>query len=254
LLDLIIVGSDQVWNTHLTNGFDDYYWGNLNIREDARIISYAASIEEYWYETYNTKAKNLLNKFNAISVREQKTAEYLRIFLDKDINVTIDPTLLVDSSVWEKFAQKPSLADNYLLFYQVRNSPECESYAEEISKKLGLRLIVLSARVDQANSKECIDSSPEEFVGWFKYASYVICTSFHGTVFSVIFKRPFVSIKLGDGKNDRVESFLKSIDLSERLIEVNTTVPSINIDWDKVNLRLSKQQTKSRQYLENFIS
>jgi hypothetical protein len=63
-----------------------------------------------------------------------------------------------------------------------------------------------------------------------------------------------VSIKLGDGKNDRVESFLKSIDLSERLIEVNTTVPSINIDWDKVNLRLSKQQTKSRQYLENFIS
>jgi polysaccharide pyruvyl transferase WcaK-like protein len=125
LLDLIIVGSDQVWNTHLTNGFDDYYWGNLNIREDARIISYAASIEEYWNETYNTKAKNLLNKFNAISVREQKTAEYLRIFLDKDINVTIDPTLLVDSSVWEKFAQKPSLADNYLLFYQVRNSPEC---------------------------------------------------------------------------------------------------------------------------------
>lgn len=252
-LDLIIVGSDQVWNTHLTSGFDKMYWGDFEIRKGAKIISYAASIEEYWENSYNTKVRLLLNKFDAISVREPKTAEVLNRIVGKEVMVSEDPTLLLDPGIWIDLAQRPSLNCKYLLLYQVRNTKEGEIYARNVARKMGLKLICLSARIDQTNSKECIDASPIEFLGWFRYASYVICTSFHGTVFSIIYKVPFVSLKLSDGKDGRVESLLKQLDIPERLVNINTEKSLPDLNWNRVHSRLNHLRDSSIQYLLNFV-
>ena len=141
LFDLIIIGSDQVWNVHLTNGFDPVYWGNFEIKENGHIISYAASIEEYWDLSHNEKAISLLNKFSSISVREYKTAMFLHSLLNRHIYEVVDPTLLVNAGFWNTIAVKPKIKQKYLLLYQVRNSKITEKYARRKAKELGLKLI-----------------------------------------------------------------------------------------------------------------
>lgn len=216
--DIIIIGSDQVWNTKLTHGFDPYYWGNWGDTH-TKIVSYAASVEEFWDTKYDSKVTTLLNRFNFISVREEDAATKLKQMLpNKTIETVVDPTLLVEKCVWERIAIKPSIKENYLLLYQVRNSQHAELIAEKIASEMGVKIVRLSAKIDAANSKECLSTSPEEFVGWFKYASFVVCTSFHGSIFSLIFNKPFYSIKLNDGRDSRVKSLLKQVNQPHRLI------------------------------------
>lgn len=251
-MDLVIIGSDQVWNTHLTNGFDSVYWGEIRVKKGTPIISYAASIEELWNRSDDSIAKNLLSRFDAISVRENSTAIFLRNFLDREIIEVIDPTLLVDSFVWYSIAPKPQITEKYLLLFQVRCSDSVFEFATRKAKELRLKLICLSARIEDVNSKECIDASPMEFVGWFRYASYIICTSFHGTVFSLIFNVNFISIKLGDGRDGRVESILKKVDLQDRFVELPFTSKDELINWNAVNDRLNNLRKESQHYLSKY--
>ncbi len=253
LFDLIIIGSDQVWNVHLTNGFDPVYWGNFEIKENGHIISYAASIEEYWDLSHNEKAISLLNKFSSISVREYKTAMFLHSLLNRHIYEVVDPTLLVNAGFWNTIAVKPKIKQKYLLLYQVRNSKITEKYARRKAKELGLKLICLSARVNVYNSKECIDASPTEYLGWFKYASFIICTSFHGTVFSIVYKIPFISIKLDDGRNSRVETLLQKVGLEGRFLSPLSIAPPSPINWQSAYDALSYMRNLSAKFLLDNI-
>lgn len=208
-LDIIIVGSDQVWNTKLTHGFNKYYWGAFSRNPKTRLISYAASIEEFWELEKNKEAIKLLSNFDSISVREEKAMIFLQELMpQKEISLCIDPTLIVPANTWNKIAEMPKTRERYLLVYQVRNSEKTVTIAQKIAKELSLPIVFLSASVTGNNSKVCKYSSPEQYLGLFKNASFIVCTSFHGTVFSLIFEKPFVSIKLNDGRDSRVETLL----------------------------------------------
>lgn len=232
-LDVIVVGSDQVWNTRLTHGFDKYYWGNFIRSKNTQLISYAASIEEFWDSKCNYLAIKYLNEFDAISVREETTAICMRKLLSRKVEVGLDPTLLLDEVQWLKCATNPNIKEPYLLLYQVRVSHLCYEIAKKISEIYNIKIVFLSARADATNSIECACSSPEEFLGLFKNATFIVCSSFHGTVFSCIFKRQFYSIRINDGKDSRVENLLNLFGLEERLIQ---KIPdSINeIDYNSV--------------------
>lgn len=217
-LDIIIVGSDQVWNTKLTHGFDKYYWGNFAHNKKTRIISYAASIEEFWDEIYNKEAAAYLSNFDSISVREENAMNYLqKMFPQKEISQCVDPTLLLTANAWKRIAVLTN-KEKYLLVYQVRNSEKTVSIAQKIAKKLSLSIVYLSASVSGNNSKISKYASPEQYLGFFMNASFIVCTSFHGTVFSLIFEKPFVSIRLNDGRDSRVESLLSKCNCLDHFI------------------------------------
>lgn len=208
-LDVIIVGSDQVWNTRLTHGFDKYYWGNFIRNKNIRLISYAASIEEFWEQEKNKDAIKLLSDFDSISVREENAMILLqKLMPQKEISLCVDPTLLIPANIWNRIAEMPEISERYLLVYQVRNSEKTVSIAQKIAKKLSLSIVYLSASVLGNNSKVSRYASPEQYLGLFKNASFVVCTSFHGTVFSLVYEKPFVSIRLNDGRDSRVETLL----------------------------------------------
>lgn len=253
-LDYIIIGSDQVWNTKLTHGFDHYYWGNFNKNSKTQLISYAASIEEFWKENLNTNAIDLLKRFSHISVREKEAAEYLKKLLpQRSIATVVDPTLLIDKTEWNKIAQKPPIRKPYILLYQVRSSTKALNIAKELAKRKNIELIYLSANANNISSKESQRSSIEEFIGWFKYAEYIVCTSFHGTVFSYIFKKPFYSIKLNDGKDSRVESLINILHKENCFIEYLPT-NNINSQSEYTNMKdINEAIEKSKEYLQNAL-
>jgi len=253
--DFIFVGSDQVWNFHLTKGFDHYYWGLFKqVGSKLKIVSYAASMEVANLSAADKNQIELhLRNFSFLSVREDSLMDSLKPLTTKMLSVVTDPTLLLGTQLWAKIAVKPNISKPYLLLYQVRANSKNEELAKRISKELNLDLIFLSARIDEKNSKVSKSASPAEYLGLFKNASFVLCSSFHGTVFSILFKVPFYSIMMNDGKDSRSISLLKSLDLMNRSITYEDKFINDPIDWIQVESRLDEVKKISIEYIKESL-
>ena len=246
--DLVVVGSDQVWNTRLTHGFDPYYWGRVF---SCPKISYAASMEQKLSDESRHDVLESLGNFNKISVREDSLKKNLiNAGCQKEIYVSVDPTLLLSEKEWNEFANNDvSGLGRYLFLYQVRNSPKAFCIAKKIARERNLKVIELSANIGNRNSKSVIASSPPKFVSLIKNAECVVATSFHGTVFSVLLKKDFYAVRLNDGNDSRIESLLSSLNMESRFIEVYEE-PGVQIDWNEVEKITKELVTSSKSYLK----
>lgn len=240
-LDLILVGSDQVWNFKLTGGFDPYYWGVFKKKKVPIIASYAASMMDSWDQKYSKDISSRLGNFEFVSVRENSIADKLSSLSNKKISVVVDPTLLLSKEQWSELANDNSFANmHYLLLYQVDDNNKNAIIAHQIANDLGLQVKVLSAREDAFNSKGLREASPYDFISIFKYASFIVSSSFHGTVFSLIFNKPFVSIRSGKNNESRVETLLGYFNLQHLFISrydsenLKNYIGSNNIDLNSV--------------------
>lgn len=252
--DIIIVGSDQVWNAGLTKEAGSIFWGNLPSFH-GKLISYAASMEIcHLCYRQSDQIRKYLTRYYDISVREKQLKTILEPLTPKTISVCVDPTLLLQKSDWDKIAIHPKITEKYMLLYQVRNNKDTYLFAKQLAQRLGLKLVILSANIAKLNSAICIDAGPYEFLGWFKYASFVVSASFHGTVFSLIFQRPFYSIRLGDGKDSRVESLMSTLELEQFFISNKANPTIIDYKWDEIVKKLDDCKKESVAYLINNIN
>lgn len=254
--DVYIIGSDQVWNPKMTDGFDSIYFGNLNFTKGKKVyIAYAVSMEEQKLGTDDILfIKKSLNNFDFISVREELLAKFLNPLTDKDIKVVLDPTLLLNRHVWEIIAKR-LIKKKYVLVYQTRTNSNMLKIANEIAENIDAVVVEVTASLFVSFSKNKIQSAtPEEFVGLVKYASFVVTTSFHGTIFSVIFNRPFYCIELGDNFDTRSRSFLSYIGLDKRMIKQDNSISFDEIEYDNVNSRLLQLRKESIDYLTKSIN
>ena len=254
--DIYIIGSDQVWNSEITNGYDKIYWGYFPFIKENRIYAtYAASMES---SNLNSKQiqfiKNALNNFDQISVRENKLVELLSPITKNKITQVIDPTLLVDISVWNKIIIKPNITQKYILVYQVRWNEHTIKIAKKLAKQINAEILELSAYVDRnclANKYQT--KSPGEFVGLIKHAECIITTSFHGTAFSIIYNKPFYTIKLNDNRDSRSTSILTALGLENRILSLTDNPIFENINYKNVNNILKGLKLQSQNYLDNIL-
>lgn len=254
--DIYIMGSDQIWNPKITNGFDPVFFGYFPFQKsNKKYISYAASMETQHLSSeqinYFTHA---LRNFDSISVREECLNNLLQPLTDSKIYTVIDPTLLLSQTVWEKICIKPQISKKYVLVYQVRENRQTQETALYIAKQLDSEVINLCAYPKWKSNKNIIqDASPCEFLGWIKYAQCIITTSFHGTAFSLIFNKPFYCIKLNDKSDSRSESILKKTGLEDRFIEVGSKVKFTPINYTISNDRILEMRNESISFLKNSI-
>ena len=253
-LDYIIIGSDQVWNTKLTNGYDKYYWGQFKHSIQTKIISYSASLELIWPKDEDENVKKMLSNFERISVREKDLAIKLSsLFPNKNIVTCVDPTLLLPKERWTKIATTLNIKNKYVLYYQVRKSNVGMDIASLLCKELKCKLLVLSASLNLKNSTECMYASPESFVSLIKNAEFVVSSSFHGTVFSIIFEKNFISISNGT-KDSRVKNLLTELNMMDHFISQIDDFSRTNIyQMSKLNLTTYNNYIKtSKLYLEQL--
>ncbi len=218
--DLILIGSDQVWNTSITHGFNPYYWGTFNKPKSTKLATFAASLRFHWREEQLGDIYNALKRLDGISVREKSTKEYMNgLFPDLKISCVSDPVFLLSSEQWKSFAKMPNIHTPYVFFYQAETSESIYRIALDIASQRNLPLMVLSADQWAVNSKECHSSSPQEFLGWILNASLVITSSFHALAFSIIFEKDFYGISLNDKQDDRLKNIVSSFGIADRLID-----------------------------------
>ena len=226
LCDTIVVGSDQVWNPALTGGkMEGLYWGEG--LEGKRLLAYSASIENGMPLLRDEKLRTALARFRAVSLREETALSAIRR-LRPDACLCCDPVLLTQESLWRNLAAQSRIYESlgdYLLYYQVRRSPAGLEAARLLGDNLGLRPLILSAKVEDENSAEVAAASPEDFLALLLGAKFVLTTSFHGCALSALMHKNFLSLNLGDGRDSRSCGLLRQLGLESRIIDLPPALP-----------------------------
>ncbi|MFA9464607.1 MAG: polysaccharide pyruvyl transferase family protein [Velocimicrobium sp.] len=221
-IDAFCVGSDQVWNPQITNGFDDVFCLRNNFITHK--FSYASSMGSANFNDYDTeKFITAMKGFEKISVREEIAAEFVRENISEQVRKVVDPTLLFDSEQWKKIInlsiEKNPIKEKYVLIYALGGLfKESNRIAHEIAERIGAKV----AAITLSNRPKGVDyllnhTTPEEFVQYISNASFVVTNSFHGTCFSIIFGTPFYSIRFNDNPT-RAEELLRKYNLQHRMI------------------------------------
>lgn len=257
--EVLITGSDQVWNPTIVGCLSDAY--SLNFGEyEIKRISYAASIGD---SSQVNKNKNIfrdkLKKLNSISVREEDAKKELeKIIQDKNINVVLDPTLLLNREEWnEEIKECSECKEKYILAYVVEPDQEYKKIVNYLSEKTRLKVIHFEKRNKYNNVlRSAYTDGPLDFINLIKNAEYVVATSFHATVFSIIFNKKFFIVphkKTGS----RVTNILDKLQIQDRIYYSLDEFKNINYDfntnWEKVNKRLEEERKKSIDWLKNAI-
>lgn len=255
--DLLICGSDQIWNTNARDSGDAYY-GNWF---KGRKMSYAASMGQYPERCNANYLKEQIKGFEKISVREERTKRFLiDNGIANDASVVCDPTLLLDAEQYDALAgDEPLLKGDYVFFYTPVGMPyEYLAIASEIGRRMGCRVVTEKAYYPKdisqyGNIEEYIPTGPKEFLNLIKYAKCVCGGSFHLHVFAILFKKNFYCIN-GD-KDSRTNNLLGLLGLKNRIVSLHT--PSgINyrdiIDYDDVFERIKTIRKQSYFYLSIY--
>lgn len=252
--DVFITGSDQVWNNSCA-GFDKTYFLDF-VSDKRKKNSYAASfgfnkIPNHLEQEYF----RLLQGYNNISVREKSGSVIIKCLLGRNVSVHIDPTFLLTKEEWQEYAYPIHQKKKYILLYSVLKPDKILDYATRLSRETGYKIIYINdSPIKKINAQYLRCSSPEEFLGLFNEAEYVITNSFHGTVFSIIFEKKFFAEVNSKGKmNYRIIDLLEKIGLENRIITNYSTISNELIDYKKVNKKIGLEKQKAFSYLKSII-
>ena len=249
--DMLIAGSDQIWNEHITNNsFDDAYYLQFGDPYSTRLI-YAASLGETDIMACASHIKSLSYSLDRISCRERHDAEKLSYLIGSNVDYIIDPTLLLNAERYVQIEKNIDIQNGYILVYALKkNNILCESIKKLIEE--GEKIIDISPiqlNIDGMDKRRNIH--PGEFLSFIKNSKLVLTNSFHGTAFSIIYTKDFICFNQGN-RNGRIEGLLKELNISNRLakeIEEFDVIRKATIDYDNVKSSLQDMQKKATRFL-----
>ena len=258
--DVILSGSDQIWNPKIfpDGRFDPVFFGAFSQR---RKIAYAPSFGiPQVPESMEEELRGYLKAFSHLSVRERQGQAIVREVTGQEVPVVLDPTLLLTAEQWASMASADDPAGSgkrgYILCYCISKPGALEPYIRSLAEKTGLPVVQLCGIRQKVHpaAKCVLDAGPAEFLSLFRNASYVCTNSFHGTVFSVQFQKPFFTAvapsELASPESSRTFSILSRLGLTDRIIGKGDTAGlDAEIDWAGAEARLAAERKNSLAYL-----
>lgn len=252
-IDFWICGSDQIWNTEITRGFNKGFF--LDFKTDSKKISYAVSmgIPELSKE-HEEDFKRCINQLDNISVREEILKEYTEKFTNKNVTKTLDPTLLLDEKDYDDMILENKYGE-YILIYALGPDERLTQIAKKIAKEKNVKIIELNdKRKENYFCEQISDAGPKEFLTLIRNAKAIITNSFHGTIFSIIFKKEFYTITRLN-RNSRMENILEIVEMQDRLIDQVEQIEQVkNQDYEKAYIKLEEEKEKSKDFLKIALS
>ncbi len=256
-LDAYIVGSDQVWNPHHIGGFNPAYFLNF-VEPGKKKISYAASVgSDYILPKFKENISNALSTFTAISVRESTIQPAIQELTTLPVNVVLDPTMLLEKKDYEEIKVKSQIKEPYILVYMMEKNPQVISLANKISIALGLPTIQRRPTKGLTNQlPPYYTEDTGEFLGLIEGAELVITNSFHASVFSILYEKPFVSMLHSD-TGSRTSDLLKQLGLESHLLYSIKEFKEFSMfkieEPEKVRERLNLLKQSSLKFLEESL-
>ena len=253
--DVLLAGSDQIWS--MVKGdirpLFTFEWPGLP--EGVQKMSYAASIgKTELTEMQKERYAGFLKDFQTVSFREAQALEILGPRLNNNVRCDVDPTMLYDASFWDQYVSKRIIDEPYIFVYMLRPDKKVIKIAREAAEAKHCRVIYTGLMADRFHKVDTIcDAGIEDFLSYIKYAEAVITNSFHGTVFSVLFRKQFLSVKINT-TSSRVENLLEKLELTQRYIENSQGVGMMSepIDYNRVMGLLEKERSESLAYIREI--
>lgn len=261
-----IAGSDQVWAQLLSDDDNRVFFLDFG-HETVKRVSYAPSFAVKDYpDDLKGKLAEQLSRFDSISVRE---CSGVRICQELGFKATLvlDPTLLLVANHYKKLVEKPKSA-HYCFVYHVNVLSSEELYwnrFSEYNNKKGLLSVASFANPKYGENMEFLEDAQyvyptiESWLGLIEGAEYVLTSSFHGVVFSLLFHKPFVVCLRKESQfagNDRVVTLLEGVGLTDRIMRLDAKAEEMvsnPIDWERVDTFLNQCRNESMAFLTNSL-
>lgn len=261
--DSVLVGSDQLW---LPSGLDTNFFNLMFVPDDINKIAYAASFGVTEIpDSQKNRTIEYLNRIEHISVREHSGQKLIKDLTGREISVIVDPTLVIGKDVWDaNIPVERKIKEDYIFCYFLGNNPDQRKEAIKLSNETGLKIVTLRHMDEFIKSDEEFgdyapyDIGPAEFVNLIRHASFVCTDSFHGSVFSIINHKQFISFnRYGNNsknsRNSRLDSLFNQIGIDRRFKGNIVQDMFQNIDYDKVELKLQELRFYAENYLINAL-
>ncbi|PJM76398.1 polysaccharide pyruvyl transferase family protein [Bifidobacterium felsineum] len=255
--DALIFGSDQIWNP---NWFHKYYYADYDAITTPR-IAYAPSIGVKTIPVNHAEDYiRCLSRFKALSLREQSACDCISQLIGRDATLVVDPTMLINVKDWSKFAGSKRDAKPYVLCYFLSDNRNHWKAACRYAREHNLQLKIIPQTGLAYYQSGDIEASAgvEDFVRFIRDAEYVITDSFHASVFSIIFSKPFTVFERFNpanpkAQNTRIYNLLDLSNLKSDLQAFNSSridnSPQL-MTSSNMNSQLTRLIAESKQYLD----
>ena len=259
-----IIGSDQVWRFHPNIPAAFYLLNFLPSQERKRSFAYAASFgSSEWLIDAETSqlVRRLAKDLRAVSVREQSGVDMCREHMEVLAEVMPDPTMLVCAREYDEMIEKSlsrypkDYEGEFIAFYILDMTAEKRCYLETLSNKMKLPLVDMMYNL-QLDAAGVLKRPIEQWLDIVKHASLVVTDSFHGTVFSIIYRTSFIVFNNEKRGSSRFFSLLSRTGLVERMVQVNdapTIHPISKEKWNDVANEVESLQKKGISFLQNQL-
>ena len=170
----------------------------------------------------------------------------------------IDPTLLLEEKDYNELISTRNNKEKFIVYYFFDYNPMALHFTQKLSRKYGYKILYYSSKCNRKeinyNDKSFFYKNPKDFLWYVKNAEFVISHSFHATVFSILFKKPFYSF-LTNETGSRVESLCNLLGLTDRILRKapKLSETSFDIDYTSVYQKLNTERENSYNFLKEAL-
>lgn len=256
--DCYVVGSDQVWREDYTSDITDYFLKFLPQGNTALKITYAVSFgkeQDFISPAHLGECIELAKRFDRISVREESGVGIMSEIFNLPAKHVLDPTLLLQPSDYRKLITD-NLRERHekgLVTYILDITPEKRESIRGLAYKLNLPYTPIPYSLEELQPTLKV-YSVYEWLYSIDTAKYVVTDSFHGTVFCILFHKPFICIGNEGRGSSRFTSLLKMFNLEHRLVSSLDNFIDTPVDWDEVDAILAAKRAEAMEFLTEALT
>ena len=259
--DLVICGSDQVWNVNIPD-FDPAYF--LGWAGDARRVAYAPSLGGCDFSAFPDQAllKQWLLEFSAMSTREQVGVDCVKDVTGLEIPIVPDPTLLMTPRQWQAIPGEPLVREPYIFYYSwAYEDDELNRVVQRYAESRGLAVYVIDAfkwpklKPKDYGFRMAPSGGPQTFLNLMKYAEFAFVQSFHGVIFAYMMQRDFYLLdnRPVGAMDNRLASILKLLNKEDRVARCVEDIKADPIDYSAEPDSLLKSRERGFAYLDDAL-
>ncbi|MDD6036548.1 MAG: polysaccharide pyruvyl transferase family protein [Lachnospiraceae bacterium] len=258
--DLYIAGSDQIWNTTAPDFSEAFFLPGFSNK-----AAYGISLGSDYMKAPLSAYVQSIQEFCSISARETQGAEEISKYYDRSVSVVSDPALLLSEEQYSLFVSdgSPESAtdkkneENYIFYYSMKYTTPGLRQTVALSKETGLPMITVftnyhTCRVPHG-MKVYYDAGPKEFLRLLSRAKIVVTDSYHGTIFSILYHKPFVYPVAEQDRDDRIRNLLGSLQIPIDSVSAEAVLCGRGIDWTSTDRQIELQRSHSLAFIEKML-